>query len=327
MVTAVLSKHPAIERIVPQDVRVLTLVEGLASGEGPVWMQETGCLVFSEVGIAPTPAGFKFVNHGRRHSWDARARSTSVAHEPTHMTNGMTRDCQGRLIMCEYESRRVTRLEPDGTYTVVASHYRGQRLSAPNDVVVKSDGSIYFTDTGGVQAGLELDYSAVFRVAPDLSAINLVAHGFQLVNGLAFSPDESVLYVNDSQGVRANPDTFYSQGTIRAYDVRPSGMLANGRLFCELRGDESGMPDGMKCDSEGNVYCTGPGGIWIFDPGGTHLGTLLTGVQHNVNDTTNVAWGGDDWKTLYITTSSSLLSVRLNIVGVPVPSGCSKNGG
>lgn len=174
-------------------------------------------------------------------------------------------------------------------------------------------------DTGGVQAGLDLDYSAVFRVAPDLSAINLVAHELQLVNGLAFSPDESVLYINDSQGVYADPDTFYSQGTIRAYDVRPSGMLANSRLFCELRGAESGMPDGMKCDSEGNVYCTGPGGNWVMDGSGKHLGTILTGVRHNVNDTTNVAWGGDDWKTLFITTSSSVLSIRLNIAGVPVP--------
>lgn len=318
---SVIRKHRAFDRIVPNGARVEVLAEGFASGEGPVWMAEQGVLVFSEVGIAPVPDGFKFANNGRRHQWDPRTRKATLLHEPTNMTNGMTRDLQGRLILCEYGSRRVTRLEADGSITVIASHYRGMRLSAPNDVVVKSDGAIYFTDTGGVQAGQEIDCSAVFRVSPDLKSINLVANEFQLVNGLCFSPDESVLYINDSQGVYADPDTFHSQGTIRAYDVRPSGMLCNSRLFCELRGEASGMPDGMKCDSEGNVYCTGPGGIWVMSPAGEHLGVILTDVRHNVNDTTNVAWGGDDWTTLFITTSSSLLSIRLNIPGVPVWSG------
>lgn len=318
---SVIRKDKSFDRIVPKGARVEVLAEGFASAEGPVWIAGQGVLVFSEVGIAPVPDGFKFANNGRRHQWDPRTGKTTLLHEPTHLTNGMTRDLQGRLIMCEYGSRRVTRLEDDGSFTVVASHYRGMQLSAPNDVVVKSDGSIYFTDTGGVQAGQEIDCSAVFRVSPDLKSINLVANEFQLVNGLCFSPDEQVLYVNDSQGAYANPDTFYSQGTIRAYDVRPSGMLCNSRLFCELRGKDSGMPDGMKCDSAGNVYCTGPGGIWVMNAAGKHLGVILTDVRHNVNDTTNVAWGGDDWQTLFITTSSSLLSIRLNIPGVPVWSG------
>jgi gluconolactonase len=286
----VLEKDAAFDRIVPQSARVEVLVEGLASAEGPVWIEEGGHLLFSEVGIAPVDDGFKPVNNGRRHRWDPATRRSSLVHEPTNLTNGMTRDLQGRLVMCEGGSRRVTRLEHDGGMTVVASEYRGLRLSSPNDIVVKSDGSIYFTDTGGVLAGLDIDCSAVFRVSADLRSINLVAHDFQLVNGLAFSPDESVLYVNDSQGVYAHRDTFRSQGTIRAYDVRPSGMLTNGRLFCELRGSESGMPDGMKTDVEGNVYCTGPGGVWVMNAAGKHLGTILTDVHHNVNDTTNMAW-------------------------------------
>jgi len=314
----VLKQDAALDRIVAPAARVEVLVEGLASAEGPVWIAEEKCLLFSEVGLKPVGGDFKPVHHGRRYKWDPASRRSSVVHEPTNMTNGMTRDPQGRLLMCEYASRRVTRLEPDGSITVVASEYRGLRLSGPNDIVAKSDGSIYFTDTGGVQAGLDIDYSAVFRVSADLRSINLVARDFQLVNGLAFSPDESILYINDSQGVYAHPDTFKSQGTIRAYDVRPSGMLANSRLFCELRGSESGMPDGMKTDVEGNVYCTGPGGVWIMNAAGKHLGTILTDVRHNVNNTTNMAWGGEDWKTLFITTSSSLLSIRLQIAGVPV---------
>jgi gluconolactonase len=169
--------------------------------------------------------------------------------------------------------------------------------------------------------GAELDYSGVYRIAADLSAVNLLASDFVLPNGLAFSPDESVLYVNDSQGAWAHPDMFHSHGTIRAYDVRSTGMLANGRLLCELADDASGMPDGMKVDREGNVYCTGPHGIWIMNDAGRHLGTIRTGVRHNVTTPTNVAWGGPDWTTLFITTCTSLLRIGLAVPGVPVPAG------
>jgi gluconolactonase len=241
-----------------------------------------------------------------------------VVREPTDMGNGMALDPQGRLIVCETASRSVKRVELDGTITTVADIYRGLRLNAPNDVVVKSDGSIYFTDPGGLLPGKDLrDDSAVFRVSADLTCINRVAGGFQLVNGLAFSPDETMLYINDSQGIHAHPDSFFSQGTIHAYDVRPGGMLANPRLFSELRGPESGMPDGMKVDSAGNVYCTGPGGVWVIDPAGRHVGTIRTGVKHNLTDTTNMAWGGVDLKTLYITTSSSLMAIQMCIAGIP----------
>lgn len=309
---------PALDAIVAPDAQLTTWATGLASAEGPVWIEERECLVFSEVGLAPHEHGFRAVHNGRRLSIDGTGK-VRVESDDTNMTNGMTRDREGRLVCCEYAARRMTRIEADGSTTVLASHYRGARFSAPNDVVVAADGGIYFTDTGGVQAGLDLPYSAVFRIAPDLAYVDLLAHEYQLVNGLAFSPDEKVLYVNDSQGVHADNDTFHSQGTIRAYDVRTSGLLANSRLFCEERGERSGMPDGMKVDSAGNVYCTGPGGIWVFDSAGEHLGTILTDVVHNLTDTTNVAFGGADWKTLFITTSSSLLSLPLRIAGVPVP--------
>jgi gluconolactonase len=307
-----------LAQIVRSDAEIGLLAEGFASAEGPVWFAERQRLVFSEVGIAPHPTGFRRVNDGRRLSVDSLGE-VLLEQDGTNLTNGMTRDSQGRLISCESGSKQVTRLEPDGSTTVLATRYRGARFSSPNDVVVKSDGSIYFTDTGGVQAGGDLPYSAVFRISADLAHVDLLAHEFQLVNGLAFSPDEQILYVNDSQGLRAENDTFYSQGTIRAYDVRTSGLLANSRLFAELRGDRSGMPDGIKVDVRGNVFCTGPGGVWVFDPSGDHLGTILTDVIHNHNDPTNMAFGGPDGKTLFITTSSSVLSIQLEINGLPPP--------
>ena len=199
---------------------------------------------------------------------------------------------------------------------MVADSYHGRPLNRPNDVVVKSDGSIYFTDPGGPAPDTDLDFAGVYRVSPDLSKINLLARDYVLPNGLAFSPDESILYVNDSQGLFVdNKDMFRSIGNIDAFDVRPNGMLSNRRVFCKLRGDRSGIPDGMKVDVEGNVYCTGPGGVWIMDAAGRHLGTILTEVEH----TTNLAWGGDDWTTLFITTFETLARIQLKIPGLPVP--------
>ena len=210
----------------------------------------------------------------------------------------------------------MTRLEADGRITVVAEGYQGKRLNRPNDVVVKSDGSIIFTDPGAPDAGMELDFSGVFRVSPDLGTLTLLVSDFILPNGLTFSPDESILYVNDSLGVvdRRGEDLFRGIGHIKAFDVEPDGTLVNGRVFCELRGDRSGIPDGMKVDVEGNVYCTGPGGLWIIDPAGNHLGTILTGKDQ----TTNCCWGGDDWRTMFITTMDSVARIQLNIPGVPV---------
>jgi len=235
--------------------------------------------------------------------------------DSTNYANGLTRDTQGRLIICEGGARRVTRMEPDGSITVVANRYQGLPLNRPNDVVVKSDGSIYFTDPGGPSPDTDLDFSGVYRVPPDLGDINLLVRDYILPNGLAFSPDESVLYINDSLGLLVRDDMFRSLGRIDAFDVRANGMLANRRVFCELRGEQSGIPDGMKVDVEGNVYCTGPGGVWVMDATGKHLGTILTSVEH----TTNIAWGGDDWKTMFITTPETLARIQLKIAGMPVP--------
>jgi gluconolactonase len=275
------------------------LAEGSVLGpgppEGPVWWKEGRYLLFSDIG------------QNRRMKW-SESDGVTVYKEPTHYANGMTRDRQGRLIACETETRRVTREEPDGSITVVANQYRGRRLNRPNDVIVRSDGCIYFTDPAFPKPGLDLDFNGVFQVTPDLGMVTLICRDFIRPNGLAFSPDECILYINDTH-----------RNHIRAFDVEPTeGMprLASDRIFCDMNVDKRiGLPDGMKVDSEGNVYCGGPGGIWIIDPLGKRLGTIVHGAPF----TTNVAWGGDDWKTLFFTTINTLGCVRLNIPGIPVP--------
>src|SRR5829696_6163084 len=271
--------------------------------EGPVWFKEGGYLLFSDI-------------HGsRRMKWEP-GKGVSLDKEGTANANGMTRDQQGRLVICHHFSRRVDRIEADGSVTVIADRYHGLKLNRPNDVVVKSDGSVYFTDPPPrppltpPEHTPELDIAGVYRVSPDLKEINMIVRDFVNPNGLTFSPDESILYINDSNRHRK---------LIRVYDVEGNGMVDRGseRLFCDMRGDDRpGVPDGMKVDVEGNVYCTGPGGIWIFDPAGTHLGTIVTGAQ-----TTNVAWGDADWQTLYFTTWGALGRIRMRIPGIPVPRG------
>ena len=288
---------PALERIVARDQEVEWLGSGYGGGavaEGPLWWKEGGYLLFSDIG------------NSQRLKW-APGEGVSVFYEPTNNANGLTRDNQGRLIACEHGTRRVSRLEPDGSITVVAGSYQGRRLNRPNDVVVKSNGSIYFTDPGAPDPALDLDFSGVYLVSPDLGTLTLLVRDFVTPNGLAFSPDESVLYINDTR-----------RGHIRAFDVQPNGTLAlaTDRVFRDLRGERPGIPDGMKVDMEGNVYCGGSGGIWVMDASGNHLGI----IAHGAPATTNMAWGGDDWKTLFFTTRDSLGRIQLKIAGMPVPS-------
>lgn len=281
-----------------QDVEELGTGFGgdLGVSEGPVWWKEGGYLLFSDI------------HANRRMKW-APGEGVSIFKEPTDRANGLTRDLQGRLVAAEHDSRRVTRLEHDGSTTVIANSFKGRQLNRPNDVIVKSDGCMYFTDPWSLQRAQEewdLDFSGVYRVTPDLGRLTLLINDFVLPNGLAFSPDESVLYINDSR-----------RGHIRAWDMLPTGALAlgTGRIFADLSGDRDGVPDGMKVDVEGNVYCGGSGGVWVMDPSGKVLGIIV----HGKSATTNVAWGDDDWKTLYITSRNELMRIRLNIAGMPVP--------
>jgi gluconolactonase len=232
----------------------------------------------------------------------------AVAMEKTNEANGITRDLQGRIISAEHLTRRVTRYEPDGSVTVVANSFQGKRLLRPNDVIVKSDGTIYFTDPGGTAAPEQWDVtlSGVYRVSGDLGSMSLVVDDMVRPNGLALSPDESILYIADSR-----------RRHVRAYDLLPNGMAAmeTSRVFVDLNGAEPGVPDGIKVDTAGNLYSGGAGGLYIMDNKGRKLGRIV----HGQPATTNIAFGGDDWKTLYFTTRSTLFSVNLKIAGIPVP--------
>ncbi len=289
-----------MDRIVSADQTVEELGSGYGGdqgpAEGPVWWKDGGYLLFSDI------------HNNRRMKW-APGEGVTLFKEPTDRANGLTRDLQGRLIAAEHDSRRVTRLENYGSITVLANSYKGRQLNRPNDVVVKSDGCIYFTDPWTMphpQDQWDLEFSGVFRLTPDLGRLTLLIDDFVIPNGLAFSPDESVLYINDSR-----------RGHIRAYDMMPTGSLAlgTGRIFADLTGERPGVPDGMKVDIEGNVYCGGAGGVWVMDPTGKLLGIIV----HGETATTNIAWGDDDWKTLYITSRNTLMRIKLNIPGLPVP--------
>lgn len=291
---------PALESIISTSEQIHDLADGFGGvqgpAEGPLWWKEGGYLLFSDI-------------HNNKRMKYAHGSGVSLFSEPTNRANGLTRDLQGRLIACEHDSRRVTRLEPDGSLTVIANSFQGRQLNRPNDVVVKSDGCIYFTDPWTSPQAPEqwdLTFSGVYRITPDLGTMSLLIGDFIVPNGLAFTPDETVLYINDSR-----------RGHIRAFDLMPNGMLAKqtDRVFADLRGAEPGVPDGMKVDQAGNVYCGGAGGIWIMDPRGNKLGRIV----HGAPATTNIGFGGDDWKTLYFTSRNHLGSVKVKIPGVPVP--------
>ena len=294
---------PELEKIISMSEPIQELAAGLGGelgpAEGPVWWKEGGYLLFSDI-------------HANKRMKYTPGQGVSVFKEPTNRANGLTRDLQGRLVACEHDSRRVTRQELDGSITVIANNYQGRRLNRPNDVVVKSDGSIYFTDpwslAGAAPEQWDLSFHGVYRVSADLGTLTLLVDDFTLPNGLAFSPDESVLYINDTR-----------RGHIRAFEFQPNGTLAkqSDRVFADLRGNEPGAPDGMKVDSAGNVYCGGSGGIWILDPTGKKLGRIV----HGKPATTNVGFGGDDWKTLFFTTRTQLGMVNVKVPGMPVPAG------
>ena len=292
---------PALDAIVSASepiVDLATNLGGTANVEGPLWWKEGGYLLFRGTDL-------------KRWKY-APGQALSVFKENTNAANGITRDMQGRLVACEAGTRQVVREEPDGSITVLANSFQGRPLNFPNDIVVKSDGAIYFTDPwAGPRAQVppgqtDLGFAGVFRISPDRGTLTLLVNDFLTPNGLAFSPDESVLYINNS-----------ARRHIRAFDLQPNGTLARqtDRVFVDLGGPEPGGPDGMKVDSAGNVYCGGSGGLYIVDPKGKKLGRVV----HGFANTANVAFGGDDWKTVYFCTRTSLGSFKVKIAGVPVP--------
>ncbi len=286
---------PELLDLIDPDIQIEQIGTGCQFTEGPLWNIKEKFLLFSDI-----PAN-------QMKKWTPESGITTFR-DPSGKSNGLTYDKQGRVIACEHANRRVSRTEADGTVVTIASHYNGKRLNSPNDVVVKLDGSIYFTDPPygltaayGVEGKQELDFQGVYRLSSD-GTLTLLVADFDRPNGLCFSPDESILYINDTARMH-----------IRAFDFRRDGTLANGRVFAEEQGT-NGAPDGMKVDERGNVYVTGPGGIWVFNPSGAHLGVIQTPEK-----AANLAWGGDDWGTLFITASTSIYRVQLKVSGIPVP--------
>ena len=289
-------KHK-FDNIVPKGSKLEKIATGFMFTEGPIWNAAKKCLYFSDI-----PAN-------KMWKW-TEAKGAELFRDPSGKSNGLTLDKQGRLLACEHANRRVSRTESDGKVVTIADKYNGKKLNSPNDVVVKSDGSVYFSDPPyGLSADFgnlgeqELPFQGVYRLSPDGKTLTLLVDDFDRPNGLAFSPDESILYIDDTARVH-----------IRVFDVKPDGTIANGRVFADLTSNAEGNVDGMKVDSEGNIYVTGPGGVSIFDSSGDKLGII-----EMPEVSANVAWGDDDWKTLFITASTSLYRIKLNIQGVKVP--------
>ncbi len=288
---------PLFHELVEEYAPVRQLATGFEFVEGPVWHPLDRYLLFSDM-----PGDV-------RRRWDERHGVREVA-RPSNKGNGLTYDAELNLLVCEHATSSVVRLRPDGTREVLASHYREQELNSPNDLCVRSDGSIYFTDpcygrmpVYGVERPRELGFQGVYRIPPGGGGgdpqLLVDRHLFDQPNGLCFSPDERLLYVNDTE-----------QANIRVFEVRPDGSLDGGRLFASGIRDalRPGLPDGMKCDQRGDLWVTGPGGVWVFAPDGRHLGILAVPEQ-----TANLHWGGADWRTLFLCATHSLYAVTTKI--------------
>jgi gluconolactonase len=285
------AKSPDFQKLFPKNVKLQRVATGFEFTEGPIWITEEKCLLFSDI---PANKIYKLTADNQ----------VKIFREFSNNSNGLTRDKQGRLIACEHHTRRVTRTEKDGSINVLADTFQGKKLNSPNDVIVKSDGYIYFTDPpyGINPEQQEQSQQGVYRISPDGDETILIAADFMKPNGLAFSPDEKRLYVDDSEC-----------NHLRVFDVETDGTLSNGRIFYNMKTKKAGVPDGMKIDQEGNIYCTGGGGIWVFNAAGNHLGTIIT-----PEIAANCAWGDEDWQTLYITACTSIYKIRLNVAGIPV---------
>ena len=286
---------PRLLELVAEDAPVERVCTGFQFTEGPVWHPEEQCLYFSDI-LADT-----------RRRWSA-ADGASDVRQPNNKGNGMTLDADLNLYICEHATSMLVRETPSGERQVLASHYNGKELNSPNDVVVKSDGSVYFSDPTygrmpgfGLERDGELGFQGVFRIAPD-GKLHCEADDFDQPNGLCLSPDERILYVDDT-----------TRAHIRAFDVAADGSLSGGRLFAENIGDgalRGGVVDGMKCDERGNVYVTGPRGFWVFAADGEHLGVIGM-PEHSAN----LNWGGAGWNELYCTCSTSVYRVALKVAG------------
>jgi gluconolactonase len=307
--TKIIREDPALDELIVPGTKIERLASGFLFTEGPVWVRDGGYLLFSDpnnnviyrwspdegVSVHRTHSGYTGMNIGEYG-------------QPG--SNGLTLDSQGRLTINEHGNRRVTRLEKNGQLTVLADRYQGKRLNSPNDLVYRSDGALYFTDP---PFGLpkffddprkELPYSGVFCLIN--GELKLVTTDLSGPNGLAFSPDEKYLYV-DNWDLKSK--------VIMRYEVHPDGTLANGQIFFDATSEPGEDAwDGMKVDQQGNLYLSGPGGLWIISPEGKHLGTIV-GPEHPHN----LTWGGDDHRTLYLAAQTGIYRITVNIPGAGQP--------
>ncbi len=300
-------KDPRFDKIVPKDAHMEQLADGFDWSEGPVWIKDGGYLLFSDI---PRNSVMKWKEGEGISLFMKPSGYTGVVDygkEPG--SNGLLLDPQGRVVFCEHGDRRVSRLEKDGGKKTLVDSYQGKRLNSPNDAVYKSNGDLYFTDPPyGLPKNFddprrELDFCGVYRLAKD-GQVTLLTKDMTRPNGIAFSPDEKTLYVAQSDPAAA---------VWMAFDVKSDGTLGKGRVFFDstawAKAGQKGLPDGMDIDQAGNLFATGPGGVHVFAPDGTHLGTFATGEA-----TANVAWG-DDGSVLYITADMYLVRVKLNTKG------------
>jgi len=306
VIAHIVSLDPRFDPLVPKNAKLEKIAEGFTWVEGPVWNKKDGYLLFSDIPAnsvyrwKPGEGVSRFLSHS---GYSGSAPFTGK--EPG--SNGLTFDANGQLVLCRHGDRQIGRLEADGTITPIATHLDGHRINSPNDLVFKSNGDLYFTDPPFGLPGVFDDpnkapVQGVYRVKQDGTVMRVITD-IKAPNGIAFSPDEKILYVSDVDPKRA---------AWLAYDVKPDGTVTNGRVFFDAtrwRKDPFFGPDGFKVDRYGNLFGARPGGISVIAPDGTLLGTIETGQP-----TSNVAWG-EDGGTLFITGGSSVYRLRLTTIG------------
>src|ERR1700704_4284022 len=321
---AVLRLDPALDALVSPDAKVELVKGGFGFTEGPVWVQKgkEGYLLFTDI---PGRVVWKLTADGKASvyldnvgysgpeawRWGPTSNNGFDKSDPKfeefamNGADGLTLDRQGRLILATFAGRSLMRIENDGKRTVLPDRREGKSFGGPNDVVVKSNGAIYFTDTYGAfrlrdkDPRKELDFTGVYMWKD--GKLSLLVKDMPMVNGLAFSPDEKYLYVNGSR------DNY-----VNRYEVQSDGTLTNGKLFIDLSKEtERGITDGLRVDIKGNLYETAPGGVCVISPEGKHLGTIRAPEQ-----STNVGFGDADKKTLYIAARTSIYKIRVNVPGI-----------
>ena len=302
------SLDPRFDVLVPKTATLEKLADGFSWVEGPVWDQKAQALLFSDIPnnvVHKWKAGDGLSEFLRPSGYTGSAPFTG--REPG--SNGLTWDSQRRLVLCQHGDRRIARLDAPGRFTTIVDRYEGKRLNSPNDLVYKSNGDLYFTDPPyGLPGtfkdpGRELDFTGVYRLSTS-GTLTLLTKELKAPNGIGFSPDETTLYVAQSDG---------DEPIVMAYPVKSDGTIAAGKVLINMKSgmapDKPGGPDGMKVDLKGNLFATGPGGVWVIAPDGTHLGTIETAAK-----TANAAWG-DDGSMLYITADKTLYRLRTGTRG------------